>query len=109
VWRPFYVQHVPFRTKISPVYDVRVLLVIKARVFGLNTRRPLAFVCINVWHASSEALYDYHEVDLNVKFEYKNELTTHGRSSHFDYRARRMTDEQGQYEYKIGMSSLHRF
>ncbi len=51
------------------MYDAYVTLVIKARVFGLNTRRPLAFVCIDVWHASSETLYDYHEVDLNVKFE----------------------------------------
>jgi len=80
------------------VYDVRVPLVIKVRVLGLNTRRPLAFVCINVWHASSEARYDYHEVDLNVKFEYKNELTTHGRSSHFDHQARSITDERGRYE-----------
>jgi len=90
------------------VYDAYVPLVIKARVFGLSTRRPLAFVCINVCHVSSEALYDCHEVDLNVKFEQKTELTTHGRSSHFDHRARSITDERGRYEYKIGMSSLGR-
>lgn len=66
----------------------------------MDTRRPLPFVCIDIWQGSPEGQYDYHEVDPNIKFEYKNELNTHGRSSHFDYRARLITDEQGRYEYE---------
>ncbi len=66
----------------------------------MDTRRPLPFVLIDIWHTSPEAQYDYHEADPNVKFEYKEELNTHSRSSHFDYRARLITDEQGRYEYE---------
>jgi protocatechuate 3,4-dioxygenase beta subunit len=99
-WGPFYVRHAPFRAKISPVYAVGVPLIIKGRVFGLDTHQPLAFACIDIWQASPETKYDYHEVDPDVKFEYKNELNTHGRSSNFNYRARLITDEQGRYEYE---------
>lgn len=75
-------------------------LIIKGRVFGLDTRRPLPFACIDIWHSSPEARYDYHEVDPNIKYEYKEALNTHGRSSNFDYRARLITDEQGRYEFE---------
>lgn len=73
----------------------------------MDTRRPLPFVLIDIWHSSPEALYDYHEVDPNVNFEYKEELNTHGLSSHFDYRARLITDEQGRYEYETVKPSAY--
>jgi protocatechuate 3,4-dioxygenase beta subunit len=82
------------------VYALGTPLVIKGRVFGLDTHLPVPFASIDIWHTSPEAKYDYHEVDPNVKFEYKEELNTHGLASHFDYRARLVTDEQGQYEYE---------
>lgn len=66
----------------------------------MDTRRPLPFVSIDIWHASPEAQYDYHEADPNIQFKYKEELNTHGLSAHFDYRARLITDEQGRYEYE---------
>ncbi len=73
----------------------------------MDTRRPLPFVLIDIWHTSPEAQYDYHEADPNVKFEYKEELNTHGVSSHFDYRARLITDEQGRYEYETVKPSAY--
>jgi catechol 1,2-dioxygenase len=85
---------------LSPVYAVGEPLIIKGRVFGLDTRRPLPFVCIDIWHAAPNGKYDYHESDPNVTVEYKNELNTHGLSSNYDYRARLITDEQGRYEYE---------
>ena len=100
VWGPFYVENAPFRAKISPVYSVGIPLIVKGRVFGLDTRRPIRFASIDIWHASPEAQYDYHEVDPSVKYPYKEEVNKHGRSSHFDYRSRLVTDEQGQYEYE---------
>jgi protocatechuate 3,4-dioxygenase beta subunit len=106
-WGPFYVQYAPFRAKISPVYALGVPVIIKGHVFGLETRRPLSFACIDIWQASPEASYDYHEADPNVKFEYKNELNTHGLSAHFDYRARLITDEQGRYEYETVKPSAY--
>jgi protocatechuate 3,4-dioxygenase beta subunit len=89
------------------VYALGVPLIIKGRVFGLDTRRPLPFVCIDIWHTSPDALYDYQEADPNVKFEYKEELNTHGLSRHFDYRARLITDEQGRYEYETVKPSAY--
>jgi protocatechuate 3,4-dioxygenase beta subunit len=35
-----------------------------------------------------------------IKFECKNELNTHSLSSHFNYRTRIITDEQGRYEFE---------
>jgi protocatechuate 3,4-dioxygenase beta subunit len=66
----------------------------------LDSHQPLPFACVDIWHASPDAKYDYHEADPNVKFEYKNELNKHGQSSHFDYRGRLITDERGRYEYE---------
>lgn len=82
------------------MYAIGEPLVIKGRVFGLDTRRPVPFASIDIWHTSAQAEYDYHEKDPNVKFEYKEELNTHGQSAHFDYRARLITDEQGRYEFE---------
>jgi protocatechuate 3,4-dioxygenase beta subunit len=107
VWGPFYVQYAPFRAKISPIYALGSPIVIKGCVFGLDTRRPLPFACIDIWHASPEANYDYHENDPNVKFEYKNEVNTHGLSSHYDYRSRLITDEYGRYEYETVKPSAY--
>ncbi|CAM6005318.1 unnamed protein product [Sphagnum balticum] len=67
---------------------------------ALDTRQPIPFASMDIWQTSSEAQYDYHEPDPNIKYEYKEELNTHGLSSHFDYRARLVTDEQGRYEYE---------
>jgi protocatechuate 3,4-dioxygenase beta subunit len=72
----------------------------KGQVFGLDTRRPLAYACIDLWHASPEATYDYHEDDPNMKYEYREEVNQHGRSARFEYRGRLVTDEQGRYEYE---------
>ena len=100
VWGPFYVQYAPFRAKISPVYADGVPLTMKGHIYGLDTRQTLPFSCIDIWQTSPKGQYDYHEADPDVKFEYKNELNTHGRSTNFDYRGRLITDEQGQYEFE---------
>ena len=72
----------------------------KGCVFGLDTRRPLPFVCMDIWHASAQGQYDYHEDDPNMVYEYKEEMNKHGRASRFDYRGRLVTDEHGQYEFE---------
>ncbi len=82
------------------MFALGVPLIIEGRIFGFDTRRPVPFACIDIWHSSPEAQYDYHEADPNIKFPYKEELNTHGLSSRFDYRARLITDEQGRYEYE---------
>lgn len=69
-------------------------------MFGLDTRLPLPFACIDIWHASAQGEYDYHEDDPNAIYEYKEEVNTHGRASQFDYRGRLITDEQGRYEFE---------
>lgn len=93
-------QHAPFRAKISPITAVGIPLLIKGRVFALDTRRSIPFACIDVWHASAQGHYDYHEDDPNRVYEYIEELNTHGRSAQFDYRGRLVTDEEGRYEFE---------
>ncbi len=81
---PFFVKGAPFRGKISPPGAKGDVLVIKGRVWGIDTRKPIKNALIDIWQADSDGNYDYGD----------------NTSKTFYYRARLITDENGYYEYE---------
>lgn len=81
---PFFVKGAPFRGKISPPSAKGEILVIKGRVWGYDTKKPLKNALVDIWQADSDGNYDYGE----------------NTDKTFYYRARLITDEDGYYEYE---------
>ncbi|CAF0939004.1 unnamed protein product [Didymodactylos carnosus] len=69
-------------------------------VFGLDTKKPLPFACIDIWQTSPDAIYDYYEPDNKEYPTFTKEINTHGASRNYDYRARLVTDDWGRYEFE---------
>ena len=60
----------------------------KGRVWGLDSKKPLSGVVIDIWHADHSGHYDN---DNPAKPPQRDV---------FDYRARLITDQSGYYEYQ---------
>lgn len=85
---PYYRAGAPYRAKITPVLEPGTPLVIRGRVWGLDTKRPLAGVTLDVWQANAEGRYDNDDPKAApAKGVYLN-------------RARLLTDETGYYEFE---------
>ena len=74
---PFYSAGAPFRAKLSPPLAQGTVLVVRGRVWGEDTRRPLAGAVLDLWHADQAGRYD---------------------EAGFANRARIAADETGAYE-----------
>jgi len=74
---PFYSAGAPFRAKLSPPLATGTVLVVSGRVWGEDTRRPLAGAVLDLWQADHSGQYD---------------------NAGFLYRARLHTDDTGSYE-----------
>jgi catechol 1,2-dioxygenase len=74
---PFHSAGAPFRAKLSPPLAQGTVLVVRGRVWGEDTRRPLAGAVLDLWHADDEGRYD---------------------GEGFANRARLQADETGAYE-----------
>jgi protocatechuate 3,4-dioxygenase beta subunit len=85
---PFYRPGAPFRGKITPPAEPGQILVIRGRVWGHDTKRPLAGAVLDVWQANDQGRYDFQ----GKLSEAPKEL--------FKYRSRVTTDETGFYEYE---------
>ena len=83
---PYYRPGAPFRAKITPPAEPGQILVIRGRVWGHGTKRPLAGAVLDVWQANDQGHYDF-EGKLP---EAPKEL--------FKYRSRVTADETGFYE-----------
>lgn len=85
---PYHRAGAPFRAKITPPLEPGTVLLIKGRVWGHDTRRPLGGAVIDIWQANSQGRYDNddpeHPPAANV----------------FVNRARIITDDSGYYEYE---------
>jgi catechol 1,2-dioxygenase len=85
---PFYRAGAPFRAKITPPLEPGTVLVISGRVYGHDTRRPLANAVLDIWQANASGRYDNDDPKRpparNV----------------FLNRARLVTDENGYYEFE---------
>jgi catechol 1,2-dioxygenase len=98
---PFYRSGAPFRAKITPPLEAGTVLVISGRVWGFDTKKPLAQAVIDIWQANAQGRYDNDDPkNPPAKDVFRN-------------RARLITDETGYYEfetihpapYKIGPDS----
>lgn len=85
---PYYRPGAPFRGKITPPAEPGQLLVIRGRVWGHDTKKPLPGAVLDIWQANDKGHYD-HEVQLA---DAPKEL--------FKYRSRVTADESGFYEFE---------
>ena len=85
---PFYRNSAPFRAKVTPPLEPGKVLLISGRVWGLDTRKPLAGATIDIWQANAKGSYDN---DDPAKPPAKGVFLN---------RARLVTDEQGRYEFE---------
>lgn len=93
---PFYRPGAPYRAKITPPREPGEVLVVHGRVWGLDTRKPLAGVVIDIWQANASGRYDNDDpAQPPAKGVYRN-------------RARLITDEAGHYEYETILPGQYR-
>lgn len=85
---PYHRVGAPFRGKVTPPLEPGDVLVISGRVWGSDTRRPLANSVIDIWQANAQGRYDNDDPNNPpARNVFKN-------------RARLITDENGYYEYE---------
>jgi catechol 1,2-dioxygenase len=85
---PYYRPGAPFRAKITPPVEPGVVLVVRGRVWGHDTRQPLTGVTLDIWQANAEGRYDNDDPKQPPA------------AGVFMNRARLLTDERGYYEYE---------
>ena len=85
---PFHRPGAPFRAKITPPLAAGIVLLVKGRVWGYDTKKPVAGAVIDIWQASAQGRYDNDDPqDPPAAGGFRN-------------RARVMTDENGAYEFE---------
>ena len=85
---PFHRTGAPYRAKVTPPLEPGTVLLIKGRVWGLDTRRPLAGAALDIWQANAQGRYD------------NDDPQNPPAANVFVNRARVITDENGGYEYE---------
>jgi len=85
---PFYRKGAPFRAKVTPPLEPGIVMVISGRVWGLDSRKPLAGAQLDVWQANARGRYDNDDENNPPKPDV------------FVNRARLITDESGYYEFE---------
>ena len=85
---PYHRERAPFRAKITPPLESGTVLVIKGRVWSLDTRRTLPNTVLDIWQANAQGRYDNDDPQRPPAANF------------FLNRARIMTDENGYYEYE---------
>jgi len=85
---PYYREGAPFRAKVTPPLVKGVPLLIRGRVWGFDTKKPLVGVVLDIWQADADGRYDNDDpARPPAKGVYVN-------------RTRVLTDETGYYEYE---------
>jgi catechol 1,2-dioxygenase len=85
---PYFREGAPFRAKITPPLAKGIPMLIRGRVWGFDTKKPLAHVMLDIWQADTDGRYDNDDANKPpAKGVYVN-------------RARVLTDETGYYEYE---------
>jgi len=85
---PFYRAGAMYRAKVTPPCEPGRLLVVNGRVWGEDTRKPLAMSILDVWQADEHGVYDNQDPNNQPKI---TQMTN---------RARMVTDELGRYEFE---------
>ena len=85
---PYHREGAPFRAKVSPPLCKGITMVIRGRVWGFVTKKPLANAILDIWQADHDGRYDNDDAAKPpAKGVYVN-------------RTRVLTDETGYYEYE---------
>jgi catechol 1,2-dioxygenase len=85
---PYHRPGAPYRAKITPPHEAGIVLVISGRVWGHDTKKPLAGAKLDVWQANAKGRYDNDDPKNPPKKDV------------FVNRARLVADENGSYEYE---------
>jgi protocatechuate 3,4-dioxygenase beta subunit len=85
---PYHRKLAPFRAKVTPPLEPGEPLVVRGRVWGQDTRKPLGSAIVEIWQANAAGRYDNDDPDNPP------------RPGVFVNRARVMSDETGYYEYE---------
>jgi protocatechuate 3,4-dioxygenase beta subunit len=85
---PYHRAGAPFRAKITPPLEAGTVLLISGTIWGLDTRKPLSSVMVDIWQANDKGRYDNDDPKNPPK------------ENVFVNRARLITDENGYYEYE---------
>src|SRR4051812_4964563 len=85
---PYYREGAPFRAKITPPLAKGITMLIRGRVWGFDTKKPLVNALLDIWQADADGRYDNDDA---------NKPPAKGV---FVNRARVLTDETGYYEYE---------
>ena len=85
---PYYRPGAPYRAKVPPPMEPGKVLLITGRVWGHDTKKPLAGALLDIWQANSQGRYDNDDPKAPPAKDV------------FRYRTRLLTDESGWYEYE---------
>lgn len=85
---PYHRDNAPFRGKVTPPLEPGELLVVRGRVWGADTRKPLAGALLDIWQANAKGRYD------------NDDRKNPPAADLFVNRCRLMTDANGYYEYE---------
>src|SRR5262249_49963050 len=55
---PYYREGAPYRAKITPPLAKGTTLVIRGRVWGFDTKKPLVNALLDIWQADADGRYD---------------------------------------------------
>jgi len=85
---PYFLQGAPFRGKVTPPLTPGDLLVMRGRIWGLDTKKPIANAVLDIWQADGRGSYDLDDPRKPPpRRDFRN-------------RIRLMADETGYYEYE---------
>ena len=85
---PYFREGAPFRAKVTPPLAKGTPMLIRGRVWGFDTKKPLAGAVLDIWQADADGRYDNDDPKAPpAKGVYLN-------------RVRVLTDETGYYEYE---------
>jgi len=85
---PYFLAGAPFRGKVTPPLEPGELVVMRGRIWGHDTRKPISNAVLDVWQADVKGRYDLSDPRKPPE------------RSEFKNRIRLVTDETGYYEYE---------
>ncbi|HEY1186824.1 MAG TPA: hypothetical protein VGE74_04160 [Gemmata sp.] len=85
---PYFREGAPYRAKVTPPLAKGTLMLIRGRVWGSDTKKPLVNAVLDIWQADADGRYDNDDPKKPpAKGVYVN-------------RTRVLTDETGYYEFE---------
>lgn len=85
---PYHRPGAPFRGKVTPPLEPGQVLLISGRVWGFDTKKPLAGAVLDIWQANAEGRYD------------NDDPANPPKANVFKNRVRLVSDDAGYYEYE---------